>query len=362
MTGKRKEKTGNCKRQHVVPRFVVSGFTDSTNVLWVKTDDSVLVETGPGGKWFWDKIYSNKLDESWSGYEGCAATVVSSLKAGAKAVSQYQYWYYLMPLLAGTIARDRAMDAELETSEWSYRCVRLTSDQRRCLVFSLMIDALTVAKLTMLKTSTNRPFIMNDRGYVWSDEDHRMIMPITRTIALVAEWPDVTDDGMQPTVINMKSRWKPIPLTRPGVYYRDLNELTAMQAMSMIAGTPEDEVSRLVPTFDDTGILSWISSWLPDSGVWSWLDLMREVGLREVDGWENRGRPFKTGDLNDAEIGGMIDEVRALGPTWLPIWLFRPDRGSLLTNGLSMAGDNMIVDWSVQSQNHKWSWIPYKTV
>ena len=351
----------NCRKQHVVPRFVISGFTDSNNILRVKTVDGEFVETGPGGKYFWDKVYSYRLDDSWAGYEGGAATALSMLKAGAKSISQYDYWFSLMPFMAGTIARDRAVEAELESSRWSYRCVRLTSDQRRCLVFSLMMDALINARTTMIRTTGHRPFLLNDRGYAWSDEDHRLIVPVSSRLALVAEWPDTDDDGMPPSVVGLKNRWKPIPMTRPEVYYRDVNELMAMQAVYFIAGLPDEEVDRFVPLYESTGILDWISEWLPDSGVWSWLDLMREVGRRESGGWSGQwSHKYRTGDLDEACIDDILMDVRSYGPTWLPIWLMRPDKGSCLTDGLSMTGDNVIVDWQSALNSRKWAWIPYK--
>lgn len=357
-----------CRCQHVVPRFIVSNFSEATGgpIVWTKNEADAVVATGPGDSRFYEEhLYSDALDYSWMGYESNAATTIGSLTAGGAALRAVDYWWYLAVTVAGMVARDRMLPRELDSSTWSYQCPNMSNDQKRCLAFDCVLSSLLLADIRIVRS--NKPFLNNDRGYSWDLDRRRLFAPVSSWLALVASWDDPEPNGMPARVIDLSMPTRKIgSLSRVDV--DSVNFKCAWQAASVIYGCSEELVSGYAVIGDESGFVRWLSSWLPSRACYSWAPVFDEIGRREQAGWDLRSLEGEVDSvtLGYSEAAGGLEGLmrRLMGhhrKVWTPIWLSEPDRSGVLAACASMVNRDMVMvdygktdDWGIGS----WRWIP----
>lgn len=356
-----------CRKQHVVPRFVISRFSPIGDaVVWVKDMDDKITSTGAGDSRFHEQhLYSDALDYSWSGYESKSAAIVSSLCVSANAVRQSDYFISLLEMIAGMIARDRRAMLEFNASTWSYNSQRLSNDQIRCLVFNAVLSALLVADVRLLRS--NRPIMENERGYAWDQSTKRLLVPVSLDLCLVITWDDHDPNGMPARVIDLSRRSRRLGKVQ-SIDADYVNELIAWQACETIVSADLQCFDRFSCLGDDARFLQWLSSWMPASACYTWAPVISEVLHRESWKWD----PAITGstasvdvDMDSLDLDTFLKKnVKNIGEgSWAPVWLLRPDRGDVLWNAASSASaDRIIVDYSQKSDwdGPAWGWIPYE--
>ena len=350
-----------CSRQHVVPRFIVSGFNDSENSAWVNTTNGLIIHSGPSGKYYWENnIYGKNLDDSWRGYEGFASNTIGTIRAGGNTVDGRSYWFSLKPYIAGLIARDRYAHAEFARTDWYKHSYKLDADAVRILLFSATLTALAAANIAIMRT--RRSFILNDSGYAWDDEDERLLIPVSSDTMLVVSWPDTSLSGQ--TLIAFKDTFTLRTVRRDATV---VNSMIALQAHQVTA-TYRDDAERYEPLGVDHGFMKWLTGWLPARAIWDWtypvavlsaaIALKGHAAAPDADYIPDA---IRSGTVNGSRENGIKllegvskphEALRALGHqiTWRPPYILLPDDAMLIRlirgteSGLIMDMDR--VHWS----------------
>lgn len=355
-----------CIKQHVVPRFVISRFSQTGDaVVLVKDMDDQITSTGAGDARFFEQhLYSDALDASWNGYEAKAAATISSLCAKANAVRQSDYFISLLELIAGIIARDRMAVKEFNASIWSYNSSRLSDDQIRCLILNAVLSALLIADVRLFRS--NRPIMENERGYAWDQTKKRLLVPVSLDLCLVITWDDYEPNGMPARVIDLTRRSRRLGKTQ-SIDSDYVNELIAWQACKTIVAADPQLFDRFSCLGDETRFLQWLSSWMPASACYTWVPVIRKVLYRESVKWDPSVIESTSNvhvDLDTVDLDGLFKSIRKTGGgSWAPVWLLRPDRGNVLWNAASStSSDRIIIDYSKASDwdGPSWGWIPYE--
>lgn len=357
-----------CRRQHVVPRFIVARFSENADgpIVWTKNDAGVLASTGPGDARFWEEhLYSDALDYSWMGYESNSASVIGSLVAGGSALRLIDYWWYLSTTVAGMVARDRMLPREFDASTWSFHCSALSNDQKRCLSFNCVLSALLLADIRVMRS--NKPLLNNDRGYSWDLDHRRLFVPVSSSLALVASWDDPEPNGMPPRLIDLSRQTRKIGSIST-IDVDSVNFRCAWQSASVVFSCTKTIVDKYGVLGDDAGFLRWLSAWLPSRTCYSWAPVFDEIGRREEAGWDERllVREIDAVTMGWSEAAGGLDGLMLRlrshhRKAWTPIWLNEPDEPGLLAACAKMMGRDLAMvdysktdDWSVGS----WKWVP----
>jgi hypothetical protein len=330
-----------CNRQHVVPRFIVSGFNDDDNSAWINTMDGLIIHSGASGKYYWENnIYGKDLDDSWRGYEGFASNVIGTIRAGGNSINGKSYWFSLKPYIAGLVARDRFAHYEFSRTEWYRCCYQLDPDATRIMIFAATLTALSTASIAIMRT--NRNFILNDSGYAWDADDDKLLIPISSNAMLVVSWPDTSLNGK--TLIQFRDNFTLRSVSRDA---HIANNLISKQAHQVTASNRDDAINY-APLNVDHGFMRWLTEWLPMRAIWNWtypIAYLASSGEFDLDG-----------------ASGPYDAIKAFGSqvTWRPPYLVLPDDDVLfdLIHGTDagLIMDMEDVPWAPSSP----VWIPRK--
>jgi hypothetical protein len=340
------------RKQHVVPRFIINNFNDAANGAWIHDGNGNISYAGASSKFYWEeKLYGALLDSSWSGYESNASTNISSISAGANALSSYDVFTALRPFIAGMIARERYMHYELSISEWWGDIHHMALDAQRSLIFSAVLTALIPAHISIMRTYRN--IIMNDRGYAFDEHDQKLFLPLTPNIVLIVTWGEEMDSN--PVVV------KNLGSTTFRSVRRDpfkVNDLIARQANMITSRTREDAVSYM-PGGSSPGFIRWMSSWLPKPCIFSWLYAtamaIRNDDLYPMDGFGD--------DIPQAEHV-IMDIFHDFGTatTWRPPFIILPDHDDAsLVSAVRNDHGNVIFDISRIPYVCGFDWVETKT-
>lgn len=253
------------RKQHVIPRFIITNFTDANHSAWIHNGQGFVVyNNGASSRYYWEeRLYGGILDASWTGYEGGASACISSISAGANALSASYVWAFLHPYIAGLVARDRYVHVELSISDWWDDVHMLSNDDSRALVFNAMLTALIPARISIMRTYRN--IILNDCGYAFDEDEERMLVPLSPHTLLIVTWGDEVNHN--PVFVKNQGDLS-FSTTNKDPFI--INDITARQANTITSQTQED-ADMHAPGFSPTGLVRWISTWLPKSSVWSWI-------------------------------------------------------------------------------------------